>query len=60
MAQSKQVGRPTIKPKRHASTVLLNHGLTDKIQLLQIKRGGCSVSDLINEAIINLLKKESI
>jgi predicted CopG family antitoxin len=52
------IGRPIIKPNRKPSTVLINTDLPDRLQRLQLKRGEGSVSDLINEGIILLLKQE--
>jgi hypothetical protein len=57
-----------IKTKRKPSTFMQDIGLGNKIQELQFKRnqkrtandGSLSISDLINEAIHALLKKEGI
>jgi predicted CopG family antitoxin len=54
------IGRPIIKPNRKPSTVLINTDLPDRLQRLQLKRGEGSVSDLINEAILALIKKEGV
>ena len=56
------------KQKRITTTTLLNADIPNKLQMLQVKRNESrgentphtSVADLVNEAIINLLKKEKI
>ena len=56
------------KQKRITKTTLLNADIPNKLQMLQVKRNESrgtntphtSVADLVNEAIINLLKKEKI
>jgi hypothetical protein len=57
-----------IKTKRKPASFMQDIGLGNKIQLLQVKRnkqrtandGALSISDLINEAIHALLKKEGL
>lgn len=55
------MARPTIKPKRFSTSILLNTDLPDKIQAYVIKmqeaNPSYSMSDFINEAIIDKLCK---
>lgn len=56
----KTLGRPVIKPKRKPQTILINADLINKVQLLQTKRTDESLSDIHNEALILLLRREGI
>jgi len=57
--ETKQVGRPVIKPKRKMVGFAINCAFIDKMQVAQVKLKG-SLNDLYNEAVEDFLKKHKI